>query len=160
MKPEWRTSTVSLLCQSMREAQDYSATPILADALQEAGCDDAALLEALRGGRPFWSAERLVAQVYSDETAAAVTWVEGFVADLGEGGYPGHLPMMTYEMLMEGARAFNAGDEYPFGDGSMDWSNVSDERDHEFWAAFQKVTGTRIGFEIAGRGRAFFACNC
>ena len=160
MKPEWRTSTVTLLCQSMREAQDYAATPILADALQDAGCNDGALLEALRGGLPFWSAERLVARIYSDETAAAVDWVEAFVADLGEGGYPGNLPAMTYEMLMNGARAFNAGEHYPFGDGSMNWSNESDERDHEFWAAFQKLTGTRINFEIEKRGMAFFACHC
>lgn len=160
MKPEWRTSTVTLLCQSMREAQDYSATPILADALQDAGCNDGALLDALRGELPFWSAERLVARIYSDETAAAVDWVEAFVADLGEGGYPGNLPTMTYEMLIEGARAFNAGDEYPFGDGSMRWSNESDERETDLWAAFQKVTSIPISFDIPIRGQAFFACIC
>ena len=161
MKPDWRTNTVVLLCQSMRKAQDYSATPILADALQDAGCDDAALLDALRGELPFWSAEREVARIYSDETAAAVSCtVETFVADLGEGGYPGNLPTMTYEMLIEGARTFNAGEDYPFGDGSMNWSNESDERDHDFWTAFQKVTGTRIRFEITNRGMAFFACHC
>src|SRR5262249_33493428 len=118
MKPEWRTKTVTLLGQSMREAQDYSATPILADALQDAGCEDAVLLDALRGELPSWSAERLVALIFSDETAAAVNWVEKFVADLGEGGYPGGLPTMTYEMLMKGAHAFNAGDRHPFEDGS------------------------------------------
>ena len=142
------------------ELQDYSATPILADALQDAGCDDAALLEALWGELPFWSAERERRRIYSDETAAAVSRVETFVADLGEGGYPGNLPTMTYEMLIEGARTFNAGEDYPFGDGSMNWSNESDERDHDFWTAFQKVTGTRIRFEITNRGMAFFACHC
>jgi hypothetical protein len=160
MKPEWRTNTVVLLCQSMREAQDYAATPILADALQDAGCDDEALLDALRGELPFWSAERQVARIYSDETAAAVDWVETFVADLGEGGDPGNLPVMTYELLMKGARAFNAGDKHPFGDGSMHWSSESDEREHEFWAAFQKVTGSRTNFEIATLRRPFFACHC
>jgi hypothetical protein len=160
MKPEWRTETVTLLCQSMRESQDYSATPILADALQDAGCDDAVLLDALRSELPFWSAERLVALVYSDETAAAVDWVEQFVADLGEGGYPGDQPTMTYEMLMKGARAFNAGDQQPFEDGSMNWSNESDGREHEFWAAFQKLTGTRLNFELGEWGTAFFACQC
>lgn len=160
MKPEWRTNTVALLCQSMREAQDYSATPIQADALQDAGCDDPVLMDALRGELSFWSAERLVALVYSDETAAAVNWVEKFAADLGEGGYPGGLPTMTYEMLMKGAHAFNAGHSDPFEDGSMNWSNTSDGHEREFWAAFQKVTGTKLNFEIGEWGTGFFACHC
>ena len=160
MKPEWRTNTVVLLCQSMREAQEYSVTPILADALQDAGCDDVDLLASLRSPLPFWSAERLVALVYSDEAAAAVRWIDQFAAELGEGGYPGNLPAMTYDRLMTGAYAFNSGDEFPFEDGSMNWSNNSDEREREFWSAFQKVTGARLNFEIEHRGTVFFACHC
>src|SRR5262245_5398787 len=68
----------------MREAQNYSALPILADALQEAGCPEKdALLATLRGSAPDKvDAQRLVALVYSDETAAAVAWMVQFVRDI------------------------------------------------------------------------------
>jgi hypothetical protein len=38
--PEWRTSTVVAIARGMYESRDFSAMPILADALQDAGCDN------------------------------------------------------------------------------------------------------------------------
>lgn len=46
--PAWRTTSVHLLARQARETGDRSALPILADALQDAGCDDAILLNHLR----------------------------------------------------------------------------------------------------------------
>ena len=37
--PKWRTETAVLLAAQMYESRDFSAMPILADALQDAGCD-------------------------------------------------------------------------------------------------------------------------
>jgi hypothetical protein len=37
--PEWRTDTVLAIGRQMYEGRDFSAMPILADALQDAGCD-------------------------------------------------------------------------------------------------------------------------
>jgi hypothetical protein len=37
--PEWRTDTALSLARTMYDARDFSAMPILADALQDAGCD-------------------------------------------------------------------------------------------------------------------------
>jgi len=37
--PAWRTSTAVAIAQGMYESRDFSAMPILADALQDAGCD-------------------------------------------------------------------------------------------------------------------------
>ena len=37
--PAWRTSTAVALAAQMYDSGDFSATPILADALQDAGCD-------------------------------------------------------------------------------------------------------------------------
>ena len=37
--PEWRTTTAVLLARQMYESDDFRAMPILADALQDAGCD-------------------------------------------------------------------------------------------------------------------------
>ncbi len=38
--PSWRTDTAVSLARGMYESRDFSAMPILADALQDAGCDN------------------------------------------------------------------------------------------------------------------------
>ncbi|MBA4066880.1 MAG: hypothetical protein C0501_24870 [Isosphaera sp.] len=38
--PAWRTDTAVSLARGMYEARDFAAMPILADALQDAGCED------------------------------------------------------------------------------------------------------------------------
>jgi hypothetical protein len=48
----WRTSTVVALARQMYESRDFGAMPILADALQEAGCENAAILDHCRDGGP------------------------------------------------------------------------------------------------------------
>jgi hypothetical protein len=48
----WRTSTAVALARQMYESRDFGAMPILADALQEAGCEDAAILDHCRGEGP------------------------------------------------------------------------------------------------------------
>jgi hypothetical protein len=46
--PAWRTSTVVALARQMDESSDFGAMPILADALQDAGCDSDAILNHCR----------------------------------------------------------------------------------------------------------------
>jgi hypothetical protein len=50
--PEWRTDTAVSLARQMYESRDFSAMPILADALQDAGCEDADILGHCRGPGP------------------------------------------------------------------------------------------------------------
>jgi hypothetical protein len=50
--PSWRTDTAVLLASQMYESRDFSAMPILADALQDAGCENADILEHCRGEGP------------------------------------------------------------------------------------------------------------
>jgi hypothetical protein len=45
---EWRTSTAVLLAKQMYDAREFSAMPILADALQDAGCDNEDVLSHCR----------------------------------------------------------------------------------------------------------------
>ena len=47
--PAWRTSTVLALVAQMYESRDFSPMPILADALQDAGCDNPDVLDHCRG---------------------------------------------------------------------------------------------------------------
>ncbi|MCE9566031.1 MAG: hypothetical protein K8U57_28760 [Planctomycetes bacterium] len=48
----WLTSTVVAIAQGMYESRDFSAMPILADALQDAGCDNDDILNHCRGSGP------------------------------------------------------------------------------------------------------------
>jgi hypothetical protein len=47
--PEWRTDTALSLAKQMYKSRDFSAMPILADALQDAGCDSDDILSHCRG---------------------------------------------------------------------------------------------------------------
>ena len=47
--PSWRTSTAVALAAQMYEARDFSAMPILADALQDAACTNDDILDHCRG---------------------------------------------------------------------------------------------------------------
>jgi hypothetical protein len=49
--PEWRTETAVALARGMYESRDFGAMPILADALQEAGCDCEDILNHCRDPR-------------------------------------------------------------------------------------------------------------
>jgi hypothetical protein len=44
----WRTSTATTLASQMYESRDFGAMPILADALQDAGCTNADILDHCR----------------------------------------------------------------------------------------------------------------
>jgi hypothetical protein len=48
----WRTSTAVALARQMYESREFSAMPILADALQDAGCENADILGHCRGPGP------------------------------------------------------------------------------------------------------------
>jgi hypothetical protein len=50
--PAWRTSTAVALAAQMYESRDFGAMPILADALQDAGCENANILDHCRGSGP------------------------------------------------------------------------------------------------------------
>jgi hypothetical protein len=50
--PDWRTSTAAAVARGMWEAADFSGMPILADALQDAGCDDPEVLGHCRSEAP------------------------------------------------------------------------------------------------------------
>jgi hypothetical protein len=65
--PSWRTSTAIALARKMYESRDYSLMPILADALQDAGCDNQDILNHCRGSGPHvrgcWVVDQLLEKV-------------------------------------------------------------------------------------------------
>ena len=48
LNPLWRTDTAVSLARGMYEPREFSAMPILADALQDAGCDSDDILAHCR----------------------------------------------------------------------------------------------------------------
>jgi hypothetical protein len=52
LDPAWLTSTVVALARQLYESRDFSAMAILADALQDAGCDNDDILSHCRGPGP------------------------------------------------------------------------------------------------------------
>ncbi|MBN9522438.1 hypothetical protein J0H58_28615 [bacterium] len=50
--PAWRTEAVFALARQVSESRDFATMPVLADALEDAGCADAAVLAHCRGGGP------------------------------------------------------------------------------------------------------------
>jgi hypothetical protein len=50
--PAWRTSTAVALARQVYESREFGAMPILADALQDAGCDNEDILDHCRGPGP------------------------------------------------------------------------------------------------------------
>jgi hypothetical protein len=50
--PAWRTDTAVALARQMYDSRDFGAMPILADALQDAGCDSEEVLGHCRGPGP------------------------------------------------------------------------------------------------------------
>jgi hypothetical protein len=51
LDPRWQTSTAVGLAQTMYESREFGAMPILADALQDAGCEDDAILSHCRDAK-------------------------------------------------------------------------------------------------------------
>jgi len=50
--PSWRTTTAVAIAKGMYDSRDFSAMPILADALQDAGCEHADILDHCRSPGP------------------------------------------------------------------------------------------------------------
>lgn len=163
MNQNWRTSAVVGLCEFIREAQDYSATPILADALEEAGCDDAGLLARLRTPADLIATQRLVALAYSDESAAAVQDIEIICDEIGpralveEGDGYDQPEEFTYERLMRAAeRWLDGGNDYTVEHGSDYLQDEFQQYAERFWNSYALVTGRRTD----GMTDSFFSCTC
>jgi hypothetical protein len=66
LNPTWLTSTVLSLAGQMYDSRDFCPMPILADALQDAGCDNADILQHCRGPGPHvrgcWVVDKLLSK--------------------------------------------------------------------------------------------------
>jgi len=144
MNPQWRTSTVLALCQRMLDTREFDALPILADALQDAGCTDDELRKQCQDpSLDTISAERLVNLVYSEETAAAVRWLEDFAREIGyededEETY-------SYDSIIEIGRSGATGRGMHFWtDAGANFFRDGEDNLHEFFRNWSLVTGVWV----------------
>jgi carbon storage regulator len=56
----WKDGTVARLARAIRDERAWDRLPILADALEEAGCADAVILGHCRAGAAHWAGCRVV----------------------------------------------------------------------------------------------------
>lgn len=139
----WRTSAVLGICERIRQTQDYSALPILADALQDAGYDDEATLTLLRNDLPEASAIRITSLIAGGRAEECVRWIEGFSESLGQ-------PFMG---VMNAAANWLEGRDTPDNSGGFKaagWGGWP-----EFWERYEYLTGRR-----ADRPTCPYSCSC
>jgi hypothetical protein len=158
MNSQWRTTTVLALCRRMLDTREFDALPILADALQDAGCTDTELLTRCQDpDLKRVTAERVVNLVYSDETAAAVRWLERFARDIGyEDEDP---PTYSYEQVVEiGRQGASSGDMFFWTDAGADFFRDSADNRREFFRNWSLVTGVAVPEE--DQENMTCACAC
>jgi hypothetical protein len=160
--PRWRTPTVLALCNSMRETQDFSAMPILADALQEVDCGDEELLAQLRrGGSDYVLDAALVACVLTDDAIPAIEWVEHRAELVGAPGrYYADNESYADDDVLDFARIMDAARVYLEYGWHKSMGNNESYKDYgwdEFWEKYALLTGSPVSDKMAGN---FFTCGC
>ena len=157
MSPQWRTPTVLALCRRMLDGREFDALPILADALQDAGCaDDELLAPSQDPDLDPVLAERVVNLVYSDETAAAVRWLERFGRDIS---YDVDPPMYTYEDVVAiGHGGVSSGSMHFGTDAGADFFRESADNRRTFFRNWSLVTGVAVPEE--DQESITFSCAC
>lgn len=140
---DWRTPLVQALCQKMLSEDDYEGLPILADALEEAGCPDAQFLALLREGpRDFVNGRNrlLVNIALSEESAEAVQWFTDFAADYGEGGTREEIVQAGIDWL-DGNGSTMIGGRHSDGFGICNaWE---DDVEEAYWKHWSVIMGRR-----------------
>lgn len=156
INPKWRTDTVVGICVQMRELQDFSAMPILADALQDADCDNETLLSDLRmGPTDYITDATLISLILTDEAIEAIQWIQQRAIDLGPKQYYDesrgesfdYLGIMreAHECVNSEWHCVNMGTNEDYKD--MDWE--------PFWEKYALITGV----PNPDKG-SFFSCAC
>jgi hypothetical protein len=167
IESKWRTSTVIGLCQSMRETQDYTALPILADALQDADCDNNKLLETLRKGPTGYGHDSvLVAAILLSDAAESFNYMKSLADSLGaperysynEDEYNVGSPL-TWIDLMETAHSVNGAEKYNWDHyihmgTNEEYKSIFWGQEKEFWRHYQKLTGETVKNDDAS------SCSC
>lgn len=170
--------SIYAICARMREIQDFSALPILSDALQEANFPEE-LVNRCRNPPESWAEQtRLVAEVMGGEAWEAVLWIDEFCAELGAPGEYwwteedrkehaheyGDPPLLDYKRLVEVLRSNEGSDDSYVWKLRNDWISFygydTPDRCHvdraKMWEMYYLATG-RLD---TGDHGSVFSCSC
>jgi hypothetical protein len=142
----------------MLDTREFDALPILSDALLDGGCTDSELVAQCRDPElKSILAERIVNLVYSEETAAAVRWLEQFARDIGyEGQEP---PTYSYEQVIDiGHQGVSDGHMYFWSDDGANFFRDGEDNQREFFRNWSLVTG--IAVPDAAQQSIIVSCAC
>jgi hypothetical protein len=140
----WRTPSVVGICAKIREDQDYSLLPVLADALEDSGYPDGEVLVQMRISNTYGYNERsllprLVSLVESDEGAKAIEWLD--------------------DCANKYARNWLEYEEYATQIGSEHWRDTfSSSLREQFWKCYEIVYGVTLPEDK--KQYSFFSCSC
>jgi hypothetical protein len=108
----WNNGTVATLARSVRAEGDFALMPVLADALEDAGCDDTALLAHCRESREH-VADCWVLGLLTEEPAQPRRSLEESWKHLKEQGYK--MPLTADQKPLVPSRMPRYDDEAPLG---------------------------------------------
>lgn len=142
----------------MIDNREFDVLPILADAVQDAGCTNSKLLTRCQDPElKTVLAQRLINLVYSDETAAEVRWLEQFAQNIGHQGED--IPTYSYEQVIEiGHNCVSSGQMFFWNDDGADFFRESVDNRREFFRNWSLVTGMVV--PEADQERITFRCAC
>jgi hypothetical protein len=150
------TDTVRMLCERMREEQDFTALPILADAVEESG--DAELAGALRQEYDWVGATRIVAKAMGGEFWEAVLWIDVFAEAVSREGDEYSSPTeVTYVNLMTTLKNSYEGGRDMIRYYGINTPDECYENSDEMWRAFLLITGLP---KTARAAWSVFTCSC
>lgn len=167
MKPKWRTKEVVIMCEVllayrvMAGERTFPLMGLLADALEEADCKDEDLLGEVRGEKDPVLQERLVNIIWSEESEAAVDWLENLGHQIGRSRYEDEpSPKADYkEMVEAGGRAITASYHCWGTDAGSEFFNGNEENRAAFFRNWALVTGVREPGEEKQKSITF-RCAC
>ena len=156
---DYLTPTVQGIIQHIRQGQDYSPLPILADALQDADYPDEDTLKKLREDAPdVIEAQLVLCKLLGGEYQDSVAWMVRFAAELGDShGYEGERNQpMNYRVLMEAAHDHFTSGDYLIQWGHDNWRDTFYGNQEKFWGHYEIITG-RV---IEDKEVSFISCSC
>lgn len=142
--PPWLTPTAADLMAAIDDTRAYDRLPVLADALEDGGCDDRPLLDWLRAGpgdpdvRPYYR-RAVEGHATVAGLAEAVAWLTGFAAEIGD-----HYPNCeTFAGLMESCRAKLTDDDHWEMSYGRNTPDAAIDGVADLWRHYETLTGLR-----------------
>jgi hypothetical protein len=183
LDPRWLTSTVVDLAQTIYDLRAYESLPVLADALEDAGCDDRELIVYLRTRdekwlqlldcfAAFWEG-KYERPLQADDVLywlsrcsrmpkdvdQSLEMIKNWAVKIGSPGWYDDVETdredATPQRLVRWAAEYRRSGDYVHMGANMDYQDYWD-RMEEFWRSYEDLTGEKV----EDATQSFFSCAC